>query len=323
MTTFTYYIIAACVTLAILYGLHLMNNVKTAVRGNLTCAAAVVVAIVATMLRDGSFASPGIWLGIAVGTGVGLYLSNTVKMIQMPQLVAFLHGIGGCTAAIVGFMVLVDSGPSNTFDRISAALALTTGMIAIAGSFIAAGKLHQLLPQKPVVLAGHTKIVNGLLVVMVLSVLMHTVAPNFLPSFLILLMFLSGTLFGVAFTIRVGGADMPITISLLNSLSGVSAAIAGFAVADPLLVAIGGIIGSAGLLLTRIMCKAMNRKLLSILLAESAVMTRAPSPAQKAAPAQPQAADKTADKDTATATLLRSAKNVIIVPGYGMALAQA
>lgn len=156
MTT-SYYIIAALVTVAILYGLHLMNNVKTAVRGNLICAAAMALAILATILRDGSLTSPAIWIGILAGTCVGLYLSNKVKMIQMPQLVAFLHGVGGCTAAIVGFLVLVDSGPINAFDRISAAMALTTGMIAIAGSFIAAAKLHQLLPQKPVVLPGIRK----------------------------------------------------------------------------------------------------------------------------------------------------------------------
>ena len=322
MTT-SYYIIAALVTIAILYGLHLMNNVKTAVRGNLTCAAAMALAILATMHRDGSLTAPTIWIGILAGACVGLYLSNKVKMIQMPQLVAFLHGIGGCTAAIVGFLVLVDSGPLNAFDRISAALALTTGMIAIAGSFIAAAKLHQLLPQKPVVLPRHTQIVNCLLVATVAAVFIHTIAPGFIPSFMILWMFVTGTLFGAAFTIRVGGADMPITISLLNSLSGISAAIAGFAVGDPLLVAIGGIIGSAGLLLTRIMCKAMNRKLLSILLAESSGGPKAAAPKPNAPKPQSPAKAPAVNKEAATAKLLTEARNVIIIPGYGMALAQA
>ena len=321
MNAITYNIIAGILVAAVLFGLRLMNKVPTAVRGNLFCASAMGLAILVTMFKDGSLASPALWLAIAVGMTLGLTLSNKVKMIQMPQMVAFLHGIGGGAAAIVSFLVLTDTGAPSAFERGSACLALAMGMTTIAGSFVAAGKLHQILPQKPVILPDHTKIIMAILAVMGFSVLMGTAFPQFLFGFFIFLMFVTGTAFGIGFTLRVGGADMPITISLLNSMGGVCAAIAGFAVNDPLLVAIGGIIGSSGYLLTRIMCRAMNRKLLSILLGESSVV--APSaPAKKAAPAA-RAAAPARSVESEAARLVQNARNVVIVPGYGMALAQA
>ncbi|WP_308587827.1 NAD(P)(+) transhydrogenase (Re/Si-specific) subunit beta [uncultured Desulfovibrio sp.] len=318
MNALTYNFIAVILVATILFGLRLMNKVPTAVRGNLFCASAMGMAIFITMFKDGSLTSPSLWLAIAAGMALGLTLSNKVKMIQMPQMVAFLHGIGGGAAAIVSFLVLTDTGAPSTFERGSACLALAMGMTTIAGSFVAAGKLHQVLPQKPVILPGHTKIIMGILAGMGFSVFMGTIFPSFLFIFFIFMMFMTGIAFGVCFTIRVGGADMPITISLLNSMGGVCAAIAGFAVNDPLLVAIGGIIGSSGFLLTRIMCRAMNRKLLSILLGESSVVAPA-APAPKAVAAQAPSISSESD----VARLVQQAQKVIIVPGYGMALAQA
>ncbi|MBD5646942.1 MAG: NAD(P)(+) transhydrogenase (Re/Si-specific) subunit beta [Desulfovibrio sp.] len=337
MSSFAYYIIATVLAVAILYGLHLMSNVKTAVRGNAIAALAMALAILITMLRDNSFGSVTLWVAIAAGMAFGLFLSNKVKMIQMPQLVAFLHGFGGGAAALVGLIMLVDVGPESAFHRIDACLALCSGMTTIAGSFVAAGKLHQVLPQRPIVLPNHSRIVNILLGVMGVALVIYNIAPDFLPWVMIGIMFVTGALFGVVFTLRVGGADMPITISLLNSMGGISCAIAGFAVADPLLIAVGGIIGSAGYMLTRVMCKAMNRRLMPILLGESSVAGKKPgaapaasAPAAPKAPAGPSgaaaaapAADAAANDDAEIAKLLRGAKRVIIVPGYGMALAQA
>ena len=336
MSTLYYYIIATVLAVAILYGLHLMSNVKTAVRGNAIAAGSMALAIVITMLRDDSFGSVNLWIAIAVGMAFGLFLSNKVKMIQMPQLVAFLHGFGGGAAALVGLIMLVDVGPESAFHRIDACLALCSGMTTIAGSFVAAGKLHQVLPQRPIVLPNHSGIVNFLLGLMLVALCIYNIAPGFLPWLMIGLMFATGALFGIVFTLRVGGADMPITISLLNSMGGISCAIAGFAVADPLLIAVGGIIGSAGYMLTRVMCKAMNRRLMPILLGESSVAGRKPGAAPAAsAPAAPTppagpagsaasgAAATDDDDDAALAKLLHAARRVIIVPGYGMALAQA
>ena len=254
----------------------------------------MALAIIITMLRDNSFGSLQLWIAIAIGMAFGLFLSNKVKMIQMPQLVAFLHGFGGGAAAILGLIMLVDVGPESAFHRIDACLALCSGMTTIAGSFVAAGKLHRLLPQKPIVLPRHSTVVNILLGVMLLSLVVYNIAPTFLPLLMIGLMFITGTLFGIVFTMRVGGADMPITISLLNSMGGISCAIAGFAVSDPLLIAVGGIIGSAGYMLTRVMCKAMNRRLMPILLGESTTSTKKPGAAPAMAKANAQIAAKSA-----------------------------
>ena len=330
MSTLLYNVIAAVLALAILYGLNLMSNVKTAVRGNILSAAAMACAILITMYKDNSLGSPTLWVAIALGTAFGLFLSNKVKMIQMPQLVAFLHGFGGGAAALVGLIMLTDVGTPSAFHRIDACLALCSGMTTIAGSFVAAGKLHQLLPQRPIVLSNHSRIINILLGIMLVALCIYNIAPTFLPWFFIFVMFATGALFGIVFTIRVGGADMPITISLLNSMGGISCAIAGFAVSDPLLIAVGGIVGSAGLMLTRVMCKAMNRKLMPILLGQSSVAgksgVRAAAAAKAPASQAPRAAQPVqaaAQKDAEIAKLLTTAKNVIIVPGYGMALAQA
>ena len=321
-----YNAIAAVLALAILYGLNLMSNVKKAVLGNIICAVSMAIAIVITMYKDHSIGSPSLWGAIAAGTVFGLFLANKVKMIQMPQLVAFLHGFGGGAAAIVGLIMLVDVGTTSTFHHINACLALCSGMTTIAGSFVAAGKLHRLLPQKPIILAHHNKISNGILALMVLSLVVFSVAPDFLPGVWVFMLFATGTLFGIVFTIRIGGADMPITISLLNSMGGISCAIAGFSVADPLLIAVGGIIGSAGMMLTRVMCRAMNRKLLPILLGESSLTGKAAASAVGAAEPKPITAASQPAVESADDKLnkvLQTAKNVIIVPGYGMALAQA
>ena len=330
MSTLLYNVIAAVLALAILYGLNLRSTVKTAGRGNILSAAAMACAILITMYKDNSLGSPTLWVAIALGTAFGLFLSNKVKMIQMPQLVAFLHGFGGGAAALVGLIMLTDVGTPSAFHRIDACLALCSGMTTIAGSFVAAGKLHQLLPQRPIVLSNHSRIINILLGIMLVALCIYNIAPTFLPWFFIFVMFATGALFGIVFTIRVGGADMPITISLLNSMGGISCAIAGFAVSDPLLIAVGGIVGSAGLMLTRVMCKAMNRKLMPILLGQSSVAGKsgvrtaaaAKAPASQA-PKAAQPAQAAAQKDAEIAKLLTTAKNVIIVPGYGMALAQA
>jgi len=331
MTPLFYNIIAGILVAAVLFGLRLMNKVPTAVRGNLFCASAMGIAVLITMYKDQSLTWLPLWGFILVGMVLGLTLSNKVKMIQMPQMVAFLHGIGGGAAAIVSFLALTDTGVASLFERGNACLALAMGMTTITGSFVAAGKLHRVLPQKPIILPRHTNIIMTILALMAGSVFMGTFFPELHFALSLFVMFATGMAFGIGFTIRVGGADMPITISLLNSMGGVCAAIAGFAVSDPLLVAIGGIIGSSGFLLTRIMCRAMNRKLLSILLGESTVTVppaawhaagaasddtqpSAEEPSEEPAPAAPQ---------LSLEEMIQGARKVIIVPGYGMALAQA
>ena len=282
----------------------------------------MVIAMLATILKDGSYDAWYIWASVIAGCAIGLFLSNKVKMIEMPQLVAFLNGIGGGSAGIVGFLILIKSGQDlNWFVFLSSGLAVLTGMMTISGAFVAAGKLARLLPQQPVVLKNHNLIINIIIGAMLIATLAITFSGNdqnpYLWSSVLLVL---GLAFGIIFTVRLAGADMPITISLLNSLAGISGAIAGFAIGDIQLVAIGGIVGSAGLLLTQVMCRAMNKHLFDILLGKTAVGAGKPKPAAAAKPAAAPAPQATG-KDYGA--LLRGAKKVIIVPGYGMALAQA
>ena len=308
-----FYIISGVLVLGVLIGLILMSKPEKARFGNALSAACTLVAIAVTMYNYKILPSTIIWVSIAIGAVVSLAAAAKVKMIQMPQVVALLNGLGGLASALVAILSYFQA--EDKFSSYTAEVALVIGFVTFTGSLVAAGKLHKLLPQKPVVIPGHTVIIIVLMLATLVCVVLN--APIWITAIL-------ASAFGIIFAVRVGGADMPITISLLNSLSGVAGGIAGIAVGNVLLVAIGGIVGASGLLLTRIMCKAMNRKLLSILLGSTSV--KAPvseekeeaEEAEEIAPAQEEVkAALTPDE------ILKDAKKIIIVPGYGMALAQA
>lgn len=319
-----FYIVSAVLVLGVLIGLSFMSKPKTARTGNAISAASAVIAIAVTMYNYKILTAPVIWASIAVGVIVSLIIAVKVKMIQMPQLVALLNGFGGLSSALVA--VLSYKQAADKFSSYAALVALVVGFITFTGSLVAAGKLHKVLPQKPVVVKGHTVIVAILIALTLLALILN--APLWATAIL-------AAAFGVMFSIRVGGADMPITISLLNSLSGVAGGIAGIAVGDVMLVAIGGIVGASGLLLTQIMCKAMNRKLINILIGSTSVKApaKAEEPKEEAAeepeeaPKEaPEEAPEEATEEKAALTpeeILKDAQKVIIIPGYGMALAQA
>lgn len=324
MSNLAYYIVCGVLVAGVLGGIAMMSRVKTAVAGNALSAVCTAAAIFVTLYKYHLLTQAGLWICLALGLAVGLVGAYRVKMIQMPQTVALLNGFGGAASALVAAVSLME-GLRGIFSLVTAGLALAVGMITLTGSLIAAGKLQKLIAQRPVVWKGHSVVV-GSSIVLTLATVILTAVPM-VPVFVsILLCAVCSGFFGVAFAIRVGGADMPITISLLNSLSGVAGAIAGMAIGDPLLVAIGGVVGASGLLLTQIMCRAMNRHLGDILLGK----TSAPAKKEQAAPAAVTAEESAAQplreaacEETSPAEILRQAKNVIIVPGYGMALAQA
>ena len=327
-----YYVICAILSILVLVGIAMMSKVKTAARGNALSATAMGLGVIVTLLKLQVVTFPWLIGGILIGGIIGTLLYTRVKMIQMPQMVALLNGIGGGASALVGALTLFQLPVSNVyFTLVTAFLAIIIGMLTLVGSLVAAGKLHRVLPQKSVVWPFHNVATSLTLVVAVFFLLIGTL--NYVvPSALIYAMIgtmLFSALFGLYFSIRVGGADMPITISLLNSLSGVAGAIAGMAIGDIFLVAVGGVVGASGLLLTQIMCRAMNRSLVNILIphgkakapAKTTAPAKAATPAPKA-PAAPQPKQESSPIDQAVA-MLRGAKRVIIVPGYGMALAQA
>ena len=351
-------IISAILAVLVLAGISMMSKVRTAVAGNLLSAFAMLCGIVGTLFFAGVVSVWTIYVSILIGALIGSLLAARVQMIQMPQTVALFNGLGGGASALVG---LLSVHGDSAFVRFTALLAVAVGMVTLVGSLIAAGKLHRVLPQKPVVWKGHALCTLLFLVLTLAFVVAGTFAHGAGLTVCLVGAFVSASLFGLWFSLRVGGADMPITISLLNSLSGVAGSIAGMAIGDVFLVAVGGIVGASGLLLTQIMCRAMNRKLMSILTGGT-MKPSTPTPAIEeneneelvqrimdlekkikeleamvadlearvqaldgqlnAAPAPAPVAAPVEEAPTA-ASVLSKAKDVIIVPGYGMALAQA
>ena len=321
-----YYVICGILSILVLAGIAMMSKVKSAARGNALSAAAMGLGVIVTLLKLQVVTFPWLIAGILIGGIIGVILYTRVKMIQMPQMVALLNGIGGGASALVGALTLFQLAESNVhFTLVTAFLAIIIGMLTLVGSLVAAGKLHRVLPQKSVVWPFHNVATSLTLVVAVFFLLIGTLNYQ-MPTALLYAMIgtmLFSALFGLYFSIRVGGADMPITISLLNSLSGVAGAIAGMAIGDIFLVAVGGVVGASGLLLTQIMCRAMNRSLINILIPHGKAKAPAkPATATTKAPAAPQPKQESSPINQAVA-MLRGAKRVIIVPGYGMALAQA
>lgn len=314
-----YYILCAIPVVAILFGIHLMSKVNTAHIGNKLNALAIAFGIIITLIIKNIIPVWIIWPSMAVGLSLGLILAKRVKMIQMPELVALLNGIGGASSAIVAmfsFFYIEDGGV--IFGKLASSLAIVIGLVTFSGSLVAAGKLHKLLPQRPVLLPDHQIINTGLLTILTLLVGTSLMPKLFPSSVVMVLLPVISAVYGLFFSIRIGGGDMPITISLLNSLSGLAAAIAGLAVNDVLLVAVGGIVGASGLFLTQSMCKAMNRGLTEILLGK----TTGTVPIEPVEGGLSENGDK-AGKNFNPVEAIKGAKSVIIVPGYGMALAQA
>ena len=323
MSNTIYYILCAVLTAGVLLGISMMSKVKSSVLGNALSGLCTAAAILITLYKYGILADWMLWAALAVGSLLGLFATVKVKMIQMPQMVALLNGFGGAASALVAAVSLL-GGPMDTFSRVAAGLALAVGMLTLTGSLVAAAKLQGLMKQKPVVFPGHSAIVAVLLVATLGAVaLMAPIAGGAALVALGVVCFVAASLFGYLFAIRVGGADMPITISLLNSFSGVAGSIAGMAIADPLLVAIGGVVGASGLLLTQVMCKAMNRSLGGILFGKGAKPVAKTQAAEAPEPAAQAAPQKEENPAQAAAACLQGARKVIIVPGYGMALAQA
>ncbi|HHT67967.1 MAG TPA: hypothetical protein GXZ85_01770 [Firmicutes bacterium] len=316
-----------------IYGIRLMNSPETAVTGNLVGAVAMTGAIAVTMVEAQVLTMPVIWAGLIVGSALGVWLSVKVLMIQMPQMVALFNGFGGGASALVALVTIaLGFGAGKVVELVpftwfTSGVAVLVGGVTLSGSLVAAAKLHGKMNQRPVHLPHHNLQLFVSLGVMVLSTLGLTFSVGH-PLLHAAILTVGSLYFGYVFTIRVGGADMPITISLLNSFSGVAGAIAGFALENgALLVVVGSIVGASGLILTQIMCKAMNTTLMKILLGKTTAAKKpgaAPKEAPKAAAKpEPKAEVPSASKGPAWEEAVRSAKKVVIIPGYGMALAQA
>ncbi len=320
-----YLIICGVLSLLVLAGIAMMSKVKTATQGNTLSALAILLGIIITLLKENIVSLGSIYIALAIGSIVGALLAKRVKMIQMPQLVALLNGIGGGASALVGLLSL---HTGDSFSVFTGFLAVFIGIVTLVGSLVAAGKLHRVLPQKPQIWNFHSLITVLSIVLTLVFCVVGTLYKDLNTAVWIMAIgtVILSSIFGLYFSIRVGGADMPITISLLNSLSGVAGAIAGMAISDLLLVSVGAIVGASGLLLTQIMCRAMNRNLSSILFARGykpSLTAKTTQQKQEVASHTTKTHDKVETPIQEAANVLSAAKEVIIVPGYGMALAQA
>ena len=314
-------------TILFILSLGGLSNPETSRRGNLYGIVGMTIAVLATVCGPRVTAGGLPWIvgALVVGGTIGLYAAKKVQMTQMPELVAIMHSLVGLAACLVGFASYVDTsvaftGAEKTIHEIEIYLGILIGAVTFSGSVIAWGKLSARIGGKPLLLPGrHWLNLAGLLGAIWLLVVFlqaHDVQSGMHP---LVLMTVIALLFGIHMVMAIGGADMPVVVSMLNSYSGWAAAATGFMLSNDLLIVTGALVGSSGAILSYIMCRAMNRKFLSVIAGGFGTGEGA---APAAAGAQP-AGEVTAVSAAETADLLRESKNVIIVPGYGMAVAQA
>ena len=307
-----------------------LSNQETARRGNLYGMIGMTIAVLATVFGPRVMAAGFPWIigTMVVGAGIGIYLARTVKMTQMPELVAFMHSMVGLAACLVGFASYIDTsitftGAEKAIHEIEIYVGILIGAITFSGSVIAFGKLSGKIGGKPMLLPGRHMInLIGLLIVIYYGYAFLQAGTHAQGMVPLIVMTVISLLFGVHMVMAIGGADMPVVVSMLNSYSGWAAAATGFMLSNDLLIVTGALVGSSGAILSYIMCNAMNRNFLSVIAGGFGSDGGAPAPAAGGGKIEP-AGEVTPVSATETAELLREAKNVIIVPGYGMAVAQA
>jgi NAD(P) transhydrogenase subunit beta len=315
LTLFAYLVAASC----FIIGLKRLNSPATARAGNSLSGVGMAIAVVATLL-DRQIASYGtIMGGLLLGSLVGWFMAQRAKMTEMPQLVALLHGIGSAAALLVASAEYIRAAQTGIAmpiaEGVATQVSIVIGGLTFSGSILAFAKLHEIMTGKPILFPG-MRLVSGLalLATVVLGFMQVTAAmPPLVPFYLVVALSL---LLGVLFVLPIGGADMPVVISVLNSSAGVAAAMVGFVIQNPILILSGSLIGSAGIILSQIMCRAMNRSLTNVLF--SAFGTAA---AKSTRTATGLSVKSISAEDAAMQ--LAYAQLVIVVPGYGLAVAQA
>ncbi|OEY66036.1 NAD(P)(+) transhydrogenase (Re/Si-specific) subunit beta [Marinobacter sp. X15-166B] len=313
----------AYVTASILFILSLggLAHQETARRGNLYGIAGIVIAMAATLFHLGRSNVTATVVAIVLGALAGLIIAQKVVMTQMPQLVAMLHSFVGLAAVLVGFAgylepLVATAGAEHTIKLVEVYLGIFIGAVTFTGSVVACGKLHGSLTSKPVMLPGrHWLNLGILLLILVLGAFFLATASTALGVTLLIVMTLLALLLGVHLILAIGGADMPVVVSMLNSYSGWSAAAIGFLLQNDLLIVTGALVGSSGAILSYIMCKAMNRSFVRVILGGFGQSAPNASAATER-PIQETSAAQVSEE-------LLSAQSVIITPGYGMAVAQA
>ena len=317
-------------TILFILSLGGLSHPETSRRGNLYGMIGMTLAVLATIFgpRITMAGIPWIIGSMVVGGSIGIFAARKVQMTQMPELVALMHSLVGLAACLVGFANYFDPSAAAHLGHAEKAIheaeiyiGILIGAITFSGSIIAFGKLSGKIGGKPLLLpARHWLNLVGLLIVIYFGgVFLHSesVSAGIVP---LIIMTVIALLFGIHMVMAIGGADMPVVVSMLNSYSGWAAAATGFMLNNDLLIVIGALVGSSGAILSYIMCKAMNRHFISVI--AGGFGTGGGTPAVASGDAQP-VGEAVPISAVETAELLREAKNVIIVPGYGMAVAQA
>ncbi len=307
------YVVAAAL---FVLGLKGLGKPRTAVRGNQLGASGMLVAVLVTLADNQIISYWQLALGVAIGTAVGVVLATRVEMTSMPQLVALFNGLGGLASVLVGtasFFEAVGRGTDDAQLSIAAAFTVFIGGVTFTGSIIAFTKLQEVW--NGIVLPGARAVNVSLVIVAIVFGGLLVANPDERLWFWLLVA--TAGLLGVTVTSPIGGADMPVVIALLNSLSGLAAAAAGFVLDNALLIIAGALVGASGLVLTAIMTKAMNRTLISVLFSD------APTAATGGDADDVYAGKVTSTSAEEVAMLLDMASRVVIVPGYGLAVAQA
>ncbi|MEN9680359.1 MAG: hypothetical protein RLZZ627_252 [Pseudomonadota bacterium] len=313
-------------TILFILSLGGLSNPETARKGNFYGILGMTIAILATVLGP-KVTETGylpLVIGIAIGGSIGIFAAKKVKMTEMPELVALMHSLVGLAAVLVGYANYLDpssslTGVEKTIHEVEIYIGILIGAVTFSGSVIAFGKLSGKITGKPVLLPGRHFLNLGLLIAAVY------VGSRFLgveghEEGLIALYIMTGLalVFGIHMVMAIGGADMPVVVSMLNSYSGWAASATGFMLSNDLLIVTGALVGSSGAILSYIMCKAMNRHFISVI-AGGFGTSGGTAPAAGSEPQGEVVPISAAE----TAELLRSARNVVLIPGYGMAVAQA
>ncbi|MBT3216035.1 MAG: NAD(P)(+) transhydrogenase (Re/Si-specific) subunit beta [Candidatus Marinimicrobia bacterium] len=296
-------------------GLKQLSHPRTAPKGNSTAAVGMLLAIIGTLFKTEVIDFQFIIIGLVVGSAIGVFAAKRVEMTSMPQLVALFNGFGGLSSLLVATSEVYSGNQLGTFTLSTVSLSILIGSITFSGSLVAFAKLQGIMRGMPLVFKG-ARIFNGLLILLVILLTVYTVMnPSELFTYILWIIALS-LISGYYFVVPIGGADMPVVISLLNSFSGIAAASTGFVIANDALIISGALVGASGIILTNIMCKGMNRTLWNVLfigIESSSASEVATGPQKSAKSYEPED----------TVVIFENAKQVVIVPGYGMAVAQA
>ena len=312
-----FYLISA---ICFIIGIKMLSHPKTARRGNMIAALGMLIAIVTVLFFKNIVSYEFIIIGILIGSIIGVFAASKVEMTQMPQLVAIFNGFGGGASALIASSEFIDKTnpsfngePLITLTLATIMFSVIVGTLTFTGSFIAFGKLQGIVSSKPITYPGQ-QIFNGLIVIGLICLSVFLVSNPELIKYFYILLFLAAII-GITLTIPIGGADMPVVISLLNSYSGIAAAGTGFVLANNALIISGALVGASGLILTQIMCKGMNRSLANVIFGAVGGETSSTGKTQEL--------NIKSYSTEEAAMIFEAAEKVIIVPGYGLAVAQA